>query len=56
MQIGNEMEDKRYGKMVKGGGRRARNNGSCQKGRKENTVLRNVRHNISYILCSIYSQ
>lgn len=51
-----EMEEERYGKMVKSGRSTGRNNGICEKGRKEHTVLRNVQHTISYAQCRIYVQ
>lgn len=54
METGNEMEEESYGKMVKGGRKRGRNNGICEKGKEKHIVSRNVQHTISYAQCRIY--
>ena len=48
-----EMEEESYGKMVKGGRKRGRNNGICEKGKEKHIVSRNVQHTISYAQCRI---
>lgn len=51
METGNEMEEESYGKMVKGGRKRGRNNGISEKGKENHIVSRNVEHTISYAQC-----
>ena len=47
------MKEESYGKMVKGGRKRGRNNGICEKGKEKHVVSRNVHHTISYAQCRI---